>query len=52
MAVNIEILDNYEKNGKTYTGSFPMFISTVVCEVDSEENLQQDQLLLIQEEDV
>ena len=50
MATNIEILNDYEKNGKTYTGSFPLFISTVVCETSTEED-QEDLLSLIQEDD-
>jgi hypothetical protein len=49
MAINIEILNDYEKNGKTYTGSFPLFVSTVICEIASEET-QEDLLSLIQEE--
>jgi hypothetical protein len=49
MATNIELLDNYEKNGKTYTGSFPLFVSTVVCETATEED-QEDLLSLIQED--
>jgi len=54
MAKNIEILDNYEKNGKTYTGSFPMFVSNVICDTgSSEDEFQQSlefQLSLIKED--
>lgn len=54
MANNIEIFDNYEKNRKTFTGSFPMFISNVICDTGfSEEEFQQSlefQLSLIKED--
>lgn len=54
MVKNIEILENYEKNGKTYIGSFPMFVSNVICDTGSaEEEFQQTlefQLSLIKED--
>lgn len=46
MAIKIEIFDSYEINGKTYTGSFPIYSSDAVCVkpsyIDYENQLQLD----------
>jgi len=46
MAIKIEIFDSYEINGKTYTGSFPIYSSDAVCAkpsyIDYENQLQLD----------
>jgi hypothetical protein len=42
MALNIENLNSYEKNGVLYQGSFPVYTSTAICPVDTDSNFQSD----------
>lgn len=48
MAVNIENFNFYEKNGQTIQGSFPVYISTAICPVDTSADFQTDLELELQ----
>lgn len=53
MADNIDVLTTYEKNGITYRGSFPLFVSSIDCDTGAEASFQEDltnSLQLISEE--
>jgi hypothetical protein len=36
MAIRVEIFDSFEVNGNTFTGSFPVFSSNVVCSTEQQ----------------
>lgn len=46
MATRVKIFDNFEVNGNTYTGSFPVLSTDAICSVeqkeDAESQLQKD----------
>jgi len=42
MATNIKIYDSYEVNGKTYKGSFPVYVSDAICEIDPTKQFESD----------
>lgn len=40
MAIRVEIFNNFEINGNTYTGSFPIFSTDAICSVEQKEDVQ------------
>lgn len=38
MAIRVEIFKNFEINGNTYIGSFPVFSTDAVCAVEQKED--------------
>ncbi len=49
MATNIKILTVYELNQQTYRGSFPIYVSDVICDVDATEDFQSQLQLQLAE---
>ena len=38
MAIRVEIFDNFQVNGNTYIGSFPIFAANVVCSTEEKQD--------------
>jgi hypothetical protein len=42
MAIKIEFQKSYQKDGKNYNGSFPLYSSDAICETISVEDIQDE----------
>jgi len=40
MATNIKVFNTYELNNTLYRGSFPIYVSDILCEVETSEDFQ------------